>query len=230
MSRIEGEVGRMRLLVKDLLLLARLDEERPLEPRPVDLLEVAADAVRDAHARVPDRFVRLAALDDGQATFEPVTVPGDEAGLRQVVTNLVTNALQHTPDDARSTCGWAVRSALPEHPAARVAPAARSARSCRRRRARRDPLAVIEVSDTGPGCAPADAARVFERLYRADSSRSRTPRRRRAGPVHRGRDRARRTAAGSSCGPRPGEGATLPRAAAGGRAGFPGLASEVAPR
>ncbi len=49
MGAIEDEVGRMRLLVNDLLMLARLDEERPLEQRPVDLLAVAADAVRDAH-------------------------------------------------------------------------------------------------------------------------------------------------------------------------------------
>ena len=49
----------MRLLVNDLLLLARLDEERPLALRPVDLLEVAADTVRDAHVRVPTRFVLL---------------------------------------------------------------------------------------------------------------------------------------------------------------------------
>ena len=99
MGRIEAEVGRMRLLVNDLLLLARLDEERPLERHPVDLLAVAADAIRDAHVRVPSRFVRLAGLDDDGDTFEPVTVAGDEPRIRQVVTNLVANALQHTPDD-----------------------------------------------------------------------------------------------------------------------------------
>src|SRR5206468_804475 len=56
MGRIEADVSRMRLLVNDLLLLARLDEERPLERARVDLLAVAADAVRDAHVRVPARF------------------------------------------------------------------------------------------------------------------------------------------------------------------------------
>src|SRR6185369_6301562 len=75
-------------------------EERPLDQRPVDLLEVAADTVRDAHIRVPARFVLLGPLDDDDDTFDRVTVAGDEARLRQVATNLVANALQHTPDDA----------------------------------------------------------------------------------------------------------------------------------
>src|SRR5262249_48911271 len=100
MGAIAGEVSRMRLLVNDLLMLARLDEERPVERRPVDLLGVAADAVRDAHVRVPARFVLLGPLDDADDTFDPVTIEGDEARLRQVATNLVANALQHTPDDA----------------------------------------------------------------------------------------------------------------------------------
>src|SRR5258705_4197358 len=99
MPCLDAEVSRLRLLVHDLLTLARLDEERPHERRPVDLLAVAADAVRDAHVRVPTRFVQLSGLDDSAATFEPVTVLGDEARIRQIVTNLVANAVQHTPDD-----------------------------------------------------------------------------------------------------------------------------------
>ena len=186
MGAIESEVGRMRLLVNDLLLLARLDEERPLDQRPVDLLEVAADTVRDAHVRVPTRFVLLGPLDDEDDTFDPVTVPGDEARLRQVATNLVANALQHTPDDAevvvrvgRSSSAAAVEP-VDRAPAASAGPLLPPDA----------PVAVLEVADTGPGMGRADAARVFERLYRADPSRSR--RHGGAGPrtVHRGRDRA----------------------------------------
>jgi two-component system OmpR family sensor kinase len=165
MGRIEAEVGRMRLLVNDLLILARLDEERPLEREPVDLLAVAADAVRDAHVRVPSRFVQLAALDDDRETFEAVTVPGDEPRIRQVVTNLLANALQHTPDDAAVTVrvGRSGDAPADTEPVAEVGadlPAAGSA-------------AVIEVADTGPGIDLDDARHVFERLYRADPSRSR---------------------------------------------------------
>ena len=166
MGAIESEVGRMRLLVNDLLLLARLDEERPLDRRPVDLLEVAAATVRDAHVRVPTRFVLLGPLDEGDDTFDPVTVEGDEARLRQVTTNLVANALQHTPDDAEVMVrvGRTVLNGASGPGPAAVAGEAWAAHA---------PAAVIEVADTGPGLAQADAVRVFERLFRAEGSRSR---------------------------------------------------------
>ena len=94
MSRIEGEAARMGLLVEDLLLLARLDQQRPLERVPVDLLELASDAVADAAVLDPSRSVTLEALAAGP----PPVVTGDPARLRQVFGNLVTNALSHTPE------------------------------------------------------------------------------------------------------------------------------------
>src|SRR6266540_852545 len=165
MACIETDVRRMRRLVDDLLLLARLDEERPPERRPVDLLAVAAGAVRDAHVRLPHRFVRLASLDDRQATFEPVTVLGDEVRIGQVAANLVSNALQHTPEDAAVVVRVGRRDGTVEPVPPTVVVGADLAAD--------EPVAAIEVWDTGPGMAVADAQRVFERLYRADSSRSR---------------------------------------------------------
>ncbi|WP_049572219.1 sensor histidine kinase [Nonomuraea sp. SBT364] len=100
MGRIEDEAARMSVLVNDLLTLAQLDEERPLDRRPVDLLAVAADSIRDARARVPDRQVRLAGLG---GTLAPVFAVGDEARLRQVAANLIGNALTHTPPGAAVT-------------------------------------------------------------------------------------------------------------------------------
>ncbi|MET0417171.1 MAG: HAMP domain-containing sensor histidine kinase [Actinoplanes sp.] len=165
MTRIESEAGRMGVLVEDLLLLARLDRQRPPALRPVDLLEIAADTIRDAHARMPDRPVRLAGLADDTETFEPATVLGDEHGLRQVATNLVANALQHTPAGTRVTVR--VGRTPPRPPrAGSVLSGPAGPRDGR-------PLSVLEVSDDGPGVPADHAARIFERLYRADSSRTR---------------------------------------------------------
>jgi two-component system OmpR family sensor kinase len=90
LRRIEEESARMKVLVEDLLLLARLDETRPVEHAPVDLAVLAADACSDAVALAPDRRVTLEAP-------EPVVVPGDAGHLRQAIGNLVTNAVRHTP-------------------------------------------------------------------------------------------------------------------------------------
>ena len=141
MSRIESESRRMGLLVEDLLLLARLDAQRPLEQRRVDLLTLATDAVHDAQSIAPQRKIHMEVFD-GPGTPE---VLGDEARLRQVLSNLMANALQHTPEDAGITV--------------RVGTDADSA--------------VLEVCDEGPGMRPEDAQRIFERFYRADSSRAR---------------------------------------------------------
>jgi two-component system OmpR family sensor kinase len=142
MSRIESESRRMGILVDDLLLLARLDAQRPIERHRVDLLALASDAVHDAQAIAPNRKVTLDVLD-GPGTPE---VLGDEARLRQVLGNLMTNAVQHTPDTADIT----VRVGTDGDDA------------------------VLEVADEGPGMSHQDALRIFERFYRTDSSRTRT--------------------------------------------------------
>ncbi|MDQ1502297.1 MAG: two-component system, OmpR family, sensor kinase [Actinomycetota bacterium] len=90
MRRIEEESARMKTLVEDLLLLARLDQTRPIERAPVDLAVLAADACSDAVAGAPDRPVALDAP-------EPVVILGDRDHLRQAMANLVSNALRHTP-------------------------------------------------------------------------------------------------------------------------------------
>ena len=90
MRRIEEESARMKGLVEDLLLLARLDQVRRSERAPVDLSVLAADACSDAIAADPERPVTLAAP-------QPVVVLGDAAHLRQALANLATNALRHTP-------------------------------------------------------------------------------------------------------------------------------------
>lgn len=91
MNRVESETARMTRLVEDMLLLARLDDGRPLEREPVDLSRLVVDAVSDAHAAGPDHVWSL------ELPEEPVVVDGDEARLHQVLGNLLANARVHTP-------------------------------------------------------------------------------------------------------------------------------------
>jgi two-component system, OmpR family, sensor kinase len=142
MSRIESESRRMGLLVEDLLLLARLDAHRPLESQRVDLLALAADAVHDTRAIAPQRKITVDVVD-GPGIPQ---VLGDEARLRQVLSNLMVNAVQHTPDTANIVVRVGTKNAD----------------------------AVLEVIDDGPGMEEQDAQRVFERFYRADTSRARS--------------------------------------------------------
>jgi two-component system OmpR family sensor kinase len=142
-GRIESEASRMSGLVEDLLVLARLEGERPLSVDDVDLAVLGGDAVQDARVLQPDRHVRLVGLG---GPLGPVHVSGDEQRLRQVVTNLVSNALHHTP------AGSPVEVAVGLRP---------------------DGTAALEVRDHGEGVDPARARRVFERFYRADPARSR---------------------------------------------------------
>ena len=138
MRRTEQEAIRMGRLVDDMLTLAKLDQDRPLETRSVDLALLMSDAARDAAAVAPGRSIRT----DIEG---PVVVTGDEDRLRQVLANVVGNALVHTP------IGAAIELHL-----------------------RRDgDCAVVDVVDHGPGMPPEIAARVTERFFRADPSRTR---------------------------------------------------------
>ena len=90
-ARIENESKRMGSLVEDLLLLARLDQAREMESKPVDINKVVEDAVISARAAGPDHPVTLHSSNDEIFTL------GDEVRIHQVVANLLANARTHTP-------------------------------------------------------------------------------------------------------------------------------------
>jgi two-component system, OmpR family, sensor kinase len=149
MQRVEKEAARMGLLVEDLLLLARLDQQRPLARQPVDLLTLAADAVHDARLLAPTRTIDLS-VQPGAAFL----VIGDEARLRQVIGNLMSNALTHTPDGTPievSVSSGTLDPQAGDH----------------------TPAVILDVTDHGPGMTQEQARRVFERFYRADQARRR---------------------------------------------------------
>jgi two-component system OmpR family sensor kinase len=136
--RIGQESARMAGLVEDLLTLARLDEGQPLVRDKVDLVRLVDDVVLAAYSTHPSRHIRIEG--DGAAV-----VSGDPRALRQVIANLVTNALIHTPLTASVTiCVTACPGAV-----------------------------QVEVADTGPGMDAESAAHAFDRFWRGDASRSR---------------------------------------------------------
>jgi two-component system OmpR family sensor kinase len=138
MRRIEDEAAHMTVLVEEMLSLARLDEGRPLAREPVDLAQVAVDAVDDARAVEPERPVTL-------DTPPRLMVDADPVRMREVLSNLLSNARRHTP----ATTPVHVRLSIEGDDA------------------------VMEVADEGPGMTTEEAARAFERFYRGDGSRAR---------------------------------------------------------
>jgi len=157
MGRIESEASRMGRLVDDLLQLARMDEGREMIMAPVDLTQIAAGALTDMTVLAPDRDCALIPLSDADGEARPAMVLGDRDRLSQVLTNLLGNVTRHTPEGSpvEIAVGTARR------------PANSSAGAPER------PTVVVEVRDHGPGVAQADAEKVFQRFYRADTSRNR---------------------------------------------------------
>jgi len=147
MSRIEAEAGRMGVLVDDLPLLARLDQQRPLEITDVNVVDLVTDAVAASRAGAPDREVAVHVTSPAVG----LSAPGDPLRLRQVVDNLLSNALRYSPADQPVEVKIGALPPVDGQPG----------------------WATIAVVDHDAGMPPEVAARAFERFYRADAARSR---------------------------------------------------------
>jgi two-component system OmpR family sensor kinase len=138
MKRIEEEAKRMGVLVEDLLTLARLDEAPEFRRQPVDLSTLAHDAVHDARVTAPERQIGLTAT-------EPAVISGDPHQLRQVLANLMRNAIVHTP------AGTPIDVSVGQS----------------------EGTVTLSVRDHGPGLPDVSREKLFGRFWRAEGGRER---------------------------------------------------------
>ncbi len=179
MDRIEKEAIRMTSLVEDLLALARLDERRQLELTPLPLNQLAKDAALDARAGAPDREISVVEDPNNPQAL------GDENKIRQLITNLIGNAKQHTPEGSPIEI---VVSALPapepvvseapaDQPTSKRAggssPATGSTGVIKTVQPQPQAMTRFEIVDHGEGIPEQVREKIFSRFWRADSSRNR---------------------------------------------------------
>jgi len=139
LKAIESETARMSKIVADLLLLAEVETQQDTKRGPVDLAGAVREEIARARAMAPNRKIDL-------LRAESITVEGDRQRLRQLLGNLLDNAVKHTPEGSEVTVSlW-----------------------------REGHWARIDVSDTGPGIAPEHIPHLFDRFYRVDRARSRS--------------------------------------------------------
>jgi two-component system, OmpR family, phosphate regulon sensor histidine kinase PhoR len=159
LGRIEEQANRLHHLILDMLMLARVESDhQSFEIVSVDVADVARACVDDQRAAADAKRISLhvqCASANGEPTCQ---VRADREGLREILDNLVDNAIKYTPEGGSVTIGWRSDAEKTDESSTR---------------APRPAICTVNVSDTGIGIKPADQEHVFERFYRVDKARSR---------------------------------------------------------
>ncbi|HJQ80449.1 MAG TPA: ATP-binding protein [Lacipirellulaceae bacterium] len=148
LARIEEQSDRLHHLILDMLMLARIEsDQQAFEIGPVDVAQVASSCLENQRQAAEAKRIQL----EVQPGDSACRVRADYEGLREILDNLIDNAIKYTPDGGKVSVAWSEeRGARSENDTVRIA-----------------------VRDTGIGIKPDDQRRVFERFYRVDKARSR---------------------------------------------------------
>ncbi|MEX0641272.1 MAG: ATP-binding protein [Pirellulales bacterium] len=154
LARIEEQSDRLHHLIMDMLMLARIEsEQQAFEIVPVNVGDVVGQCLEDRRRAAEAKRIHLAV----ESNLSPCSVLADREGLREILDNLIDNAIKYTADGGSVTVGWHTESP-------------------QRKQGNSDPQpssVTVFVQDTGIGIKPEDQKRVFERFYRVDKARSR---------------------------------------------------------
>jgi two-component system phosphate regulon sensor histidine kinase PhoR len=152
LARIEEQADRLDHLIKDMLMLARIEsDQQPFEIVAVDVAEIVDQCLED-HRRSAEAKRICLSTEPGEPQ---IRVNADREGLREILDNLIDNAIKYTPEGGSVTVSW--HEVAGEHSSFSI----------------QHPSVRIAVRDTGIGIKPQHQARVFERFYRVDKARSR---------------------------------------------------------
>jgi two-component system phosphate regulon sensor histidine kinase PhoR len=177
LERIEEQADRLHHLIMDMLMLARIEsDQQPFEIVPVDVAAVIAACLDDHRPAADAKRISLTIEADPAAC----RVRADREGLREILDNLVDNAIKYTPDGGQVTVSWRCdqvtseeRGARSEERGARTSEIQDPTSSIQHPASSNHPAVFIAVRDTGIGIRAKDLSRVFERFYRVDKARSR---------------------------------------------------------
>jgi two-component system, OmpR family, phosphate regulon sensor histidine kinase PhoR len=161
LARIAEQADRLHHLIIDMLTLARIEsEQQPFEIDEVDVLEVAMGCIEDHRPAADAKLIELTIDSPASSNESPCRVRVDREALREILNNLIDNAIKYTPRGGKVSISWGASESRSVAQAASPSAATLA-------------FVQIAVRDTGIGIKPDEQRRVFERFYRVDKARSR---------------------------------------------------------
>jgi two-component system phosphate regulon sensor histidine kinase PhoR len=170
LGRIEEQADRLHHLILDMLTLARIESDhQAFEITSVDVPSAVRACLESQRPAADAKRIALTIESNGLPADAPCRVRADREGFREILDNLVDNAIKYTPEEGRVTVAWKGGGARIEEQGSSGEPSIQQPSTLNPQPS----TLILSISDTGIGIKPADRERVFERFYRVDKARSR---------------------------------------------------------